>query len=125
MRQALDILQTQGDTIYITAQNLVEFRALATRPIEANGLGWTPEQTTADSNLIKTLFPLLPESPLILEEWEALVDAYSIIGRQVYDARLVAVMKVYGVSSILTMNPTHFRRFTEITVITPDDLITS
>ena len=44
---ALTKLDQQGETVYITAQNLVEFQALATRPVTANGWGLTTAQASA------------------------------------------------------------------------------
>ena len=43
---ALTLLHRQGETVHITAQNLVEFQALATRPVTANGWGLTTAQTS-------------------------------------------------------------------------------
>ncbi|MEN3332947.1 MAG: hypothetical protein V7641_2312 [Blastocatellia bacterium] len=47
---------------------------------------------------------------------------YSVSGVQVHDARLVAVMSVYGVQNLLTFNINDFKRFTQIVVINPNDL---
>ena len=43
--QALAQLLGQGDEVYVTPQNLIEFWAVATRPVEANGFGWISERT--------------------------------------------------------------------------------
>ncbi|WP_017741631.1 hypothetical protein [Scytonema hofmannii] len=40
---------------FITSQVLIEFWVVATRPIDVNGLGWTPEETeraVQDSRLL-------------------------------------------------------------------------
>jgi predicted nucleic acid-binding protein len=37
--QALAQLLGKGDEVYLTAQNLIEFWAVATRPVDANGFG--------------------------------------------------------------------------------------
>lgn len=68
---------------------------------------------------MEALFPLAPETPAIYPLWRALVDTYSIIGRQVFDARLVAVMHTHGITHLLTLNPSHFQRFAGITVVDP------
>ena len=72
---------------------------------------------------IEDAFPLLPETPDVYPLWRSLVDRQGVVGRQVYDARLVAVMMTHGVSRLLTLNPNHFRRFSEIVGVTPDDVI--
>jgi predicted nucleic acid-binding protein len=71
---------------------------------------------------VERVFPLLPETPDIYPQWRRLVDRYDAKGRQVYDARLVAVMMANSVTHLVTMNPTHFRRFTEIRVVDPGAL---
>lgn len=61
IRQALFILQARRKIVDITAQVLVEFHALATRPAEANGLGWTAADARNEAHKIEAVFPLLPE----------------------------------------------------------------
>lgn len=53
---AVDILRTRGEQLYVVPQNMVEFWAVATRPISVNGLGMTPTQAQAELVLIKSLF---------------------------------------------------------------------
>src|SRR5579862_5166345 len=120
---ALILLDQQGETVYITAQNLVEFQALATRPITSNGWGMTTAQASAEARKIEAVFPLLPETPAIYPLWRNLIDTYNVIGRQVYDARLAAVMLAHGIPHILTLDPTGFRRYSAIiTVVEPQNV---
>jgi predicted nucleic acid-binding protein len=46
-----------------------------------------------------------------------------VIGKQVYDARLVAAMSVHNLTSLLTFNDRDFKRFTQIIVVSPHNLI--
>ena len=46
----------------------------------------------------------------ILPAWKALVGQLGVIGKQVHDARLVAVCHVHGVTHLLTFNVAHFVR---------------
>ena len=55
-------------------------------------------------------FSLIPESHAIFPAWKTLVHAAGILGKQVHDARLVAVCQVAGVQNILTFNTGHFMR---------------
>jgi hypothetical protein len=55
-------------------------------------------------------FPLLPETPDIYPMWKTLVSDNAVIGKQVHDARLVAVCYVHRVTHLLTFNVTHFTR---------------
>jgi predicted nucleic acid-binding protein len=119
VKSAIDALVQAGEKVYVTAQNLVEFRAVATRPQSANGLGLTPAVAALKAQEIEDLFDLLPETPAIYPQWRTLVDQYAVCGKQVHDARLVAVMLVHGVTHMLTLNGTDFQRFPGITVIEP------
>jgi predicted nucleic acid-binding protein len=47
------------------------------------------------------------------------MDTYDVKGRNVFDARLVAVMLTYGITHILTMNRADFQRYAGITVEEP------
>jgi predicted nucleic acid-binding protein len=103
-------LHRRGEILNTTPQNLIEFRNFATRPVSANGLGLAaPAADTLMANF-EGAFPLLDESPAIYPAWKALVAALGIIGKQVHDARLVAVCHVHAVTHLLTFNVGHFVR---------------
>ena len=118
-RNAIDTLRSQGETMLVAAQNLIEFWAVATRPIQSNGLGVDTRQAERDIAGLKHLFQVLPENTRILEEWERIVSKYQVLGKNVHDARLVAAMTVNGVDKILTFNVQDFVRFGEIQVLDP------
>jgi predicted nucleic acid-binding protein len=77
--RALNALRASGEELQITAQNLVEFWAVATRPVAENGLGLAVEQAIKELSALEALFVLLPEIPLH-SEWERLVTQYSVSG---------------------------------------------
>ena len=110
-----------GETVHVTAQNLVEFQALATRPLAANGRGLTPEAASIRAKRIESIFPLLPETPDIFVPCRRLADTYRVVGRQVFDTRLVAVMPAHGITHLLTLDARDFRRFAAegITIVDP------
>jgi predicted nucleic acid-binding protein len=114
--RALRNLRAGGETLHITQQNIVEFWAVSTRPIIANGLGFTTEQAAKEIGALKHLFVLLPELP-IQDAWERLVAEYRVSGKNAHDARLVAAMVVHGIESILTFNVQDFVRYGEIRVL--------
>ena len=103
-------LHRRGEVLHVAPQNLVEFRNIATRPLAVNGLGLSSVDAEAKASAFETKFPLLVETPDIYPAWKALVDALGVIGKQVHDARLVAVCHVHGVTHLLTFNVGHFTR---------------
>jgi predicted nucleic acid-binding protein len=108
--QSVVALRQQGEVLHLTPQNLIEFRNFATRPILANGLGLTAAKVEAKTADFENTFPLLPDTPDIYSAWKALVAALGVVGKQVHDARLVAVCHVHGVTHLLTFNVAHFAR---------------
>ena len=123
---AVSELHGRGEMLCITAQNLIEFRSVATRPSTANGLGLELAIVEGKARAFEATFPLLPETPDIFPTWKSLVAAAGVVGKQVHDARLVAVCHVHGVSHLLTFNTAHFARFAPIAPglvpVDPDDV---
>ncbi|HVK18592.1 MAG TPA: PIN domain-containing protein [Fimbriiglobus sp.] len=118
-RAAMSQLLRNGDELVLMPQNLYEFWSVATRPADKNGHGLTPTATAAELVKLRAQFTILDDTPAILPEWERLVVAHAVLGKNAHDARLVAAMHVYGVTHLLTFNDGDFRRFTGITVLTP------
>lgn len=108
---AIAELHRWGELLHITPQNLVEFRNIATRLASVNGLGLTIQETETYSDNFERIFPRLDDAPGIFPVWKSIVAALGVIGKQVHDARLVAVCHVHAVSHILTFNVAHFARF--------------
>lgn len=119
VQNALIVLRKQGEELVIVPQNLIEFWAVATRPVADNGLGLSVVETAQELNRLKVVFRLLPDTPGIFTEWEQLVIRYQVMGKQAHDARLVAAMKAHGLTHLLTFNTADFKRFTEITAVNP------
>lgn len=103
-------LHRRGEALHVTAQNLIEFRGVATRPAALNGLGLSVAEAENKAAGIEAAFPLLPETPAIYPAGKALVAALGVIGKQVHDARLVAVYHAHRVTHLLTFNVAHFAR---------------
>jgi predicted nucleic acid-binding protein len=122
-QRAVMELHRGGETLHITSQNLIEFRNVATRSTKLNGLGLSIPETESKAGVFEATFPLLLETPDILPAWKSIASALKVVGKQVHDARLVAVCHVHGVRSILTFNIAHFHRFASfgsgLTVLDP------
>ncbi len=117
---AVNKLWAQGHELCYTAQNITEFWSVATRPqTSQNGLGLTAVDAAAEVSEIKAAFACLSENDEIFPEWERLVSAYSVLGKQLHDARLVAIMLTYRVTHILTFNTDHFAHYTQVVAVDP------
>ena len=124
-QNGLFVLRDRGEIVSIFPQNLVEFWAVGTRPLVNNGLGWSVDRAEQELADLENLFVVLADTDAILSEWKRLVVQYRVIGKQAHDAHIVAAMLVHKVTHLLTFNDSDFKRFTEITVVNPQNIISS
>ncbi len=117
--RALATLYAQDDELLISMQGLAEFWAVATRPPNANGLGFSAQRTREMIDEFRNFYGFVPDQSESLEIWLDLVTKHQVIGKPTHDARLVALMKVHHLEHILTINTTDFKRFTEIKAVHP------
>lgn len=121
---ALAQLRRGGETLCVIPQNLIEFWAVATRPISSNGLGISVEDTENEIAKIKFHFILKPDDEAIFENWENLVKTYRVSGKTTHDARIVAAMQTHKIENLLTFNVADFKRYAGIiNVFAPQDVI--
>jgi len=116
---AISELRKQELDVYISWQSLYEFLAVATRLPANQGLGWIQSQAVAGLNQVRSSVIVLFDTPLIANRLTEIVQAYSVVGKSVHDARLVATIDVAKINTILTINAKDFRRYHNITVIDP------
>jgi predicted nucleic acid-binding protein len=121
--QAINKILTDGNECVITAQVLIEFWVVATRPIDVNGLGWNTQLTQDYVNNLLDNFRLISETSDIFTNWLQLVTDYDIKGKRTHDIRLLAVMKSHKISYLLTFNPKDFILVPNITIVHPQDLL--
>ncbi len=122
-KEAIKEVGRRGDILCVVPQNLVEFRAVATRPLSVNGLGMRQDEVKFAIKQLRQLFILFEETPAIFPEWERLVETYGSEGKQNHDARIVAAMNVHGITTLLTFNADDFVRYPGLTVYKPKDLV--
>jgi predicted nucleic acid-binding protein len=118
-RSAVHQLWTAGEHLCYTSQNLAEFWNTCTRPGEMNGYGLSIAEADQRAKLVEELLTFLEDSKAVHLEWRKLIVAHSVSGAQVYDARLVAAMRVHQVAHLLTFNTRDFVRYSGITPVHP------
>ena len=120
--RALGILRSRTDRICVVPKNIYEFWSVATRPVDANGLGLSPSQAARVTARIEELCTVLRDPPELYDEWRRLIVDHGVSGKKSHDARLVAAMKVHGITQIVTFNTDDFARYSGIDVIHPAKL---
>ncbi|MCY7348039.1 MAG: type II toxin-antitoxin system VapC family toxin [Pyrinomonadaceae bacterium] len=96
-KNAVDKLLKQGDTLFVTLQNISEFWNVCTRPSDKNGLGFTVAQTDSELSKIEQIFDFLPDTIEVCRNWRELVVNHSVSGIQVHDAKIAAAMKAHNI----------------------------
>jgi predicted nucleic acid-binding protein len=121
---AIEYLRKQRqEYLVVVPQVIIEFHAIATRRVESNGLGFTPEVALQHIDQFKSRFGLFVETPDIFLHWERLVAKYKPRNRVVFDLRLVAAMLTHGMPQILTFNDQDFVAYREIQALNPFDVL--
>jgi len=121
---SLRLLRIDGHILSLVPQNLYEFWVVATRPLAVNGLSMTSDEARTElEQFSPPLFMRLLDERAILSRWQELVTKYDVKGKPAHDARLVAAMIRHGLTHLLTFNVRDFTRFTEITAMHPEAVI--
>jgi predicted nucleic acid-binding protein len=120
--EALQKLRARKEELFYTTQVLAEFWTVCTRPTTARGgYGLTSVETERKARPIERYCKLLTESLATHQEWRRLIMAHSVQGVLIHDTRTVSVMNVHGITNILTFDTGDFKRFTNITALSPLD----
>ena len=59
------------------------------------------------------------DDPKSYAEWRRLVHTHSVKGKQVHDAKLVALMQANGLTHIMALNSADFARYRGLVIIDP------
>jgi predicted nucleic acid-binding protein len=123
VRAAVGELRRQQHGFCTGLQNLAEFWNVCARPGAARGgHGLSIEATAPPQRLLERGGEVLTDTPATYTEWRRLVVAHGVMGVQVHDARVVALMLTHGVTHLLTLNKQDFLRYSGMTVVTPADV---
>jgi predicted nucleic acid-binding protein len=117
--QAVSKLIREKVAVFFCSQNIAGFWNVATRPAGMNGLGFSHDEVLQEVGSIESLLTLLPDIPAIYPVWKQLVRDHGVQGIKVYEARLVAIVRIYAVDAILTYNVADFRRYGGISAVQP------
>jgi len=94
-----------------------------TRPRDVNGWGLKFEDAIEQMADVCGSFRCLSEPPDIGDRWYQTVLSNRAMGKPAYDAKLVALMTAHGIDRLITLNPDDFARYSEITALTPVQII--
>lgn len=108
---AINIWPASGLVLYTSGQIMREYLAVATRPVQVNGLGISRSDAVANVRALRSRLTLLAEDVKVSERLLQLLDEIECAGARVHDANVVATMLVHGIDAIVTRNVDDFARF--------------
>ncbi|MBI2927002.1 MAG: PIN domain-containing protein [Verrucomicrobia bacterium] len=115
----LEAWRRQGTEMHISVQVLREYLAVTTR--QAAGQPPPPDFNAILENLgvFRTSFQVSEDTRAVSVQLGELMRQFSVQGRQVHDAKIVATMQVQGLSDLLTHNTGDFTRYSALITVHP------
>lgn len=110
--------ETTGHDLYISRQVLREYLAVMTRP------GILTQEIPL-SSLIQDVrgfedgLIVLDDGPAVTAKLLETIERYSVAGKQIHDANIVATMLVYDIPALLTHNVADFKRYQDLITVLP------
>lgn len=112
----------QGFHLAVSGQVLREYLSVATRPVEANGLGLTVPDAVANVERVLEFANLFEETEAVALRSRELAKNFDIRGPRIHDANIVATMHVHRIPVLVTQNSKDFIGFGGIKTVTIDDI---
>jgi len=112
-----------GLHLAISNQIVREYLVVATRPVSVNGLGLSTKDSLHNIRQFMNHCMIIEETEVSLNLLIEYVGKFSISGKHIHDINLIAIMAAYNIKTLITMNPSDFKLFPELTVLGPDSLM--
>ena len=112
--KAVELLFRRKDQLFVTPQVLIEFWNAGTRPVAVSGLGMSLDEAVKHIQSFEVQFQMLAEPADVWVRLKSIGTSAKVIGKQIHDARLVAICHLHSIPNILTFNGRHFARFAAI-----------
>lgn len=112
-RRGLEMAGLAGERMAISRQVIREYLAAATRP-QAWATRIPMPQALDGVAWMMGSFEVLDETSDVTENLLSLCRNYTVGGRQIHDANIVATMLAYGERRLLTFNESDFRRYGDL-----------
>ena len=112
----------QGFHLALSGQILREYLAVATRPVEANGLGLTVPDAVENVEQFLEFANLFEETEEVALRLRELAKNLDVRGPRLHDANIVATMLVHRIPVLVTQNSKDFIGFGGIKTLAIDDI---
>ena len=106
----IDKVVADSGVLHISPQICREFLVVLTRQ-PVSGRVFSPAEALAALSVWTAGCLILEEGEAVLLECLDMVRRFDVHGKQVHDCNIVATMKVHGVRTLATRNPSDFSRY--------------
>jgi len=107
----LESAQQHGFHPGISGQIIREYLVVATRPVDANGLGLDISEALENIAMIRKRVVFFEESEQVANILVELAGDHSLSGKRIRDANVVATMMAHSITRLVTENPGDFAGF--------------
>lgn len=114
----------RGDRLVLLPQVIFECWVVATRPVAANGLGWTPAIAHTALVRLRDTFETIGDPPSLTEKWLTFVVEREVSGKRAHDARIAVAAALHGIHNVITFNGDDFGGFGPVSAVHPRDWVT-
>jgi len=119
---AVEQFWNAGVALWISRQVLREYAAVLSRP-QTYTTPLSGKVIVSQWQAFLSQFQIANENADVTAHLSTLLETFSMGGKQVHDANIVATMQVYGIQHLMTYNSIDFVRFSShIQVIDPEKL---
>ena len=117
-RKRLAEYYASGVELWISRQVMREYMATLTRP-QTYARSQPVSAITQDMGRFEKQFHIAEDGPIVMSKLLELINRFSVGGKQIHDANIVATMLAYDVPELLTHNTADFERFVSLIGVLP------
>ena len=110
---AIEKLYRANKPIWISRQVIREYISILSRP-QTFSQPLTAQTIARRIEFFQRKFNVADDNAEVTEELLKLMKGYKFGGKQIHDANIVATMKAYDISSLLTCNVKDFNKFADL-----------
>jgi predicted nucleic acid-binding protein len=111
-------LKAAGHELWISRQTLREYLASMSRPGALTGTV-SMSALVADVQAFATIFRVAEDGAAVTSELLRILSSIAVAGKQIHDANIVATMRTYGITRLLTNNVGDFNRYISLIAVEP------
>ena len=116
--EAVRAREQTGSSLWVSRQVLREYLAVLTRS-DAFDRPIPKKTLIMQVRFFTDRFQVAEDTARVTHHLLTLMEQFSIGGRQVHDANIVATMQTYGIKQLLTHNKKDFDRFSSLISVLP------